>query len=60
MEECQSSHKDRIAHRTAQNDNSRPARVLSLTPIQRDSKSGIRLIETESGSSYRYACLSHC
>jgi hypothetical protein len=59
MDECLSGHKDCLEHSTAQNDSSRPARLLSLTPIQRDSKSGIKLIETASGSSYRYACLSH-
>src|ERR1700722_7577906 len=59
MNECLSSHENCSKDGTAQDDSSRPARLLSLTPIQRHSESGIRLIETASGSLYQYACLSH-
>jgi hypothetical protein len=59
MDECLSSHKNCSKHDTDQGDSGRPARLLNLTPIQRHSESGIRLIETETGSLYQYACLSH-
>jgi hypothetical protein len=59
MDKCLSSHEDCLKNITAHDDSSRPARLLDLSPIQRYSESGIRLIETASGRSYQYACLSH-
>lgn len=59
IDECLRSHKTCSKYDIEQNDSNRPARLLDLTPIQRNSESGIRLIETASGSWYRYACLSH-
>ena len=59
MEECVKNHDDCSAQNAAQDDNNRPARLLELKTIQRNNESGIRLIETASGRTYRYACLSH-
>ncbi|KAF2794151.1 HET-domain-containing protein, partial [Melanomma pulvis-pyrius CBS 109.77] len=59
MDECSSSHNDCLVTSTTQDDSSRPARLLDITPIQRGSEVGIKIIETTSGRSYRYACLSH-
>lgn len=59
MDECLSSHTQCSKHNATYDDDTRPSRLLDLIPIQRDSESGIRLIETVSGRSYQYACLSH-
>ena len=59
MEECIGHHNDCSEQSATQDDSSRPARLLELKTIQRNNESGIRLIETVSGSSYQYACLSH-
>ena len=59
MEECVKNHDDCSEQSATQDDRSRPARLLEPKTIQRNNKSGIRLIETVSGSSYQYACLSH-
>jgi hypothetical protein len=56
MNECLSSHRSCGAQTSAQDDNTRPARLLDMSGCCR---SGIRLIETKSGTSYQYACLSH-
>lgn len=56
MNECLSSHRSCSAQTSAQDDNTRPARLLDMSGCCR---SGIRLIETKSGTSYQYACLSH-
>jgi hypothetical protein len=59
MEECLSSHERCLRHSAAQNDSNHPARLLDLSPLQRNGAYGIRLIETVSDTTYRYACLSH-
>ena len=59
MDECSSIHDNCQATSTTQDDSNRPARLLDITRIHRGSEVGIKLIETPSGSSYRYACLSH-
>ncbi|KAL8704268.1 MAG: hypothetical protein Q9201_002577 [Fulgogasparrea decipioides] len=59
MEECVGNHDDCSEQSATQDNSSRPARLLELKTIQRNNESGIRLIETVSGSSYQYACLSH-
>jgi hypothetical protein len=59
MDECSSSHEICLATGATQDDNRRPGRLLDITPIQSGSEFGIRLVESPSGSSYHYACLSH-
>ncbi len=58
MKECAQNH-GACSEQSATQDDSRPARLLDLKTIQRNNESGIKLVETVSGSSYRYACLSH-
>lgn len=59
LNECLSNHGQCSDSSGAQNDNSRPARLLDLAPIQRGGEDGIKLIETKPGCMYKYACLSH-
>lgn len=59
MDECLSSHENCRKNIVTQDDSNRPARLLDLSLIQRHGESGIRLVETLSGISYQYACLSH-
>jgi hypothetical protein len=59
MHECTSSHKICSQESTVQHNETRPTRLLDLNSMQRDGEFGIRLIETETGSPYQYACLSH-
>lgn len=37
----------------------RPARLIDLSPIRRGNEEGFRLVNTETNTFYRYACLSH-
>ena len=59
MSDCVEIHGDCSKQSAVLDDSSCPARRLDLRTIQRSNESGVRLIETVSGSSYQYACLSY-
>ena len=59
MSDCVEIHDDCSKQSAILDNSSRPARRLDLRTIQRSNESGIRLIETVSGSSYQYARLSY-
>jgi hypothetical protein len=57
--DCLNNHTNCAKRCAGQDDKSRPARLLDLTPVIKEGFSGIKLVETISGVAYHYACLSH-
>lgn len=57
--ECINSHRNCSRYSEPQATHNKPKRLLDLTPLWHGSKSGIKVIETQDGNTYRYACLSH-
>lgn len=59
LSECINTHQNCAKYSVPQAAHNQPKRLLDLTHLQHGSRSGIKLIETQAGSTYRYACLSH-
>ncbi|KAH7390760.1 hypothetical protein DE146DRAFT_790989 [Phaeosphaeria sp. MPI-PUGE-AT-0046c] len=59
MQNCYDNHKTCSQRNAGMNDTNRPGRLLDLTHLSHQNGGAIRLIETQPGISYQYACLSH-
>lgn len=59
LSECMKTHQNCANYSVPQAADNQPIRLLDLTPLQHGNRSGIKVIETQAGNTYRYACLSH-
>ncbi|KAK3718637.1 hypothetical protein LTR37_004854 [Vermiconidia calcicola] len=57
--DCLDSHNICAKYGAKQDESSRPARLIDLKAITHGRRTGVRLVDTDTGGPSRYACLSH-